>query len=96
LLIDDLEVIYGPSGINEHVKAEPFLFEAHNKLIINLKNENEYINQWFYLINIKGQTVLSSQLASNEVDLPEQLPHGVYVAVLKGKSRQYSQKISIP
>jgi hypothetical protein len=96
LLIDDLKLVYPPSGISEHRIAEPFLTEAKDKLIINLKNDDEYINQWFYLVDISGKTLLTIQLDNNQVELPKNLRSGVYVAVLKGKSQQFSQKIIIP
>jgi hypothetical protein len=94
LLIDDLQLIYPSSGISEQKIAEPFLLVTNEKLIIETDIE-EYIHQWFYLIDIKGQTVLSKRLDNNRVDLPEKLPAGVYVAVLKGNSRQFSQKVTI-
>jgi hypothetical protein len=96
LLVDDLEVIYGPAGIGEHRLAEPFLYESNDKLVISLKKEEDYLNHWFYLIDVTGQTVLSVRLESAEVSLPANLPPGAYVAMLKGKTRQYSQKIVIP
>jgi hypothetical protein len=96
LLADDLQLIYPASGISEHRIAEPFLSQTSNSLVIDLKNDPEYLNQWFYIIDINGQTVLTKQLESSEVDLPVGLRPGVYVAVLKGKSRQFSQKIIIP
>ena len=96
LLVDDLEVIYGPQGINEQRTAEPFLYMSGNKLVISMIKEEEYLGQWVYLIDITGQTVLSVKLESGELILPENLLPGAYVAVLKGKSRQYSQKVLIP
>jgi hypothetical protein len=96
LLVDDLEVIYPASGISEHRLAEPFLEESKDHLNISLTDEAEYLNHWFYLIDISGQTVLSNQLVDSRVELPGHLAPGIYVAVLKGKSKQYSQKIIIP
>jgi hypothetical protein len=95
LLVDDLALIYPASGISERRLAEPFLTVSAGKLILDLGDEGEYLDQWFYLVDITGQTVLSVRLAQNQVAIPEQLAKGVYVAVLKGKSRQYSQKVSI-
>ncbi len=96
LIVDDLEIIYPTSGLSEHRIAQPFLAEGEDKLYITLKNEAEFINQWFFLIDITGQTVFTKQLDKSQVDLPETLRAGVYVAVLKGKSKQYSQKVFIP
>jgi hypothetical protein len=96
LLIDDLHLVYGPEGIWEHRIAESFLTAANDRFVIDLQDENEYLDQWFYLIDITGQTVLTLQINSNLVEIPGHLTPGVYVAVLKGKSRQYSQKILIP
>jgi hypothetical protein len=96
LLVDDLELKYPPAGISEHRIAEPFLTEAKDKLYITLRKEAEYLNHWFYLIDMAGQTVLSVRLDNSQVDLPASVRPGVYVAVLKGKSKQYSQKIMIP
>ncbi len=96
MFVDDLELIYPSSGITEHHIAEPFLTESGDKFIISLKDESEYLDQWFYLIDIKGQTVLTIKMESDRVDIGDRLPQGVYVAVLKGKSRQYSQKIMVP
>jgi len=96
LLADDLELVYPASGISEHRLASPFLAQTKNSLVIDLKNESEYLGYWIYIININGQTVLTRQLDNNIVDLPAQLSPGAYVAVLKGKSRQYSQKVIIP
>jgi hypothetical protein len=96
LIADDLQLIYPASGISEQKIAEPFLNLTGDALIIDIKNEAEYLNQWFYLIDITGQTVLTRQLDGNRVDIPERLLPGVYVAVLKGKTRQYSQKVMVP
>jgi Putative carbohydrate metabolism domain len=96
LLADDLQLIYPASGISEQRIAVPFLSITSNALMIDIKNESEYLNQWFYLIDVAGQTVLTMQLGGNRVELPDRLQPGVYVAVLKGKSRQYSQKVMVP
>lgn len=95
LLVDDLEVIYGPSGISDHKISEPFLNVAGDQLVISLEKESEYLQQWFYLIDVTGQTVLAKQLESNQISVPGQLKEGVYVAVLNSKSKQYVQKIMI-
>jgi hypothetical protein len=95
LLVDDLQLIYGPAGITDPQISEPYLYVAQDRLVLNLNSEEEYLHQWFYLINMKGQTVMTKQLEDNEVMLPDKLPEGVYVAVLKSKSLQYVQKIMI-
>jgi hypothetical protein len=96
LLVDDLQLIYPASGISEHRIAEPFLTIAQSRLQIDLKDPSEYTNQWFYLINSNGQTILTRQLDNSFIELKDNVLPGVYVAVLKGKTRQYSQKIMIP
>jgi hypothetical protein len=96
LLVDDLQLIYPASGISEHRIAEPFLTIAQSRLQIDLKDPSEYTNQWFYLINANGQTILTRQLDNSFIELKDNVLPGVYVAVLKGKTRQYSQKIMIP
>jgi hypothetical protein len=95
LLVDDLQLIYPASGISEHHIVDSFLAQAGNDLIISLTDDREYLNEWFYLIDIKGQTVLTRKLNSGEIKLPENLLPGVYVAMLKGASRQYSQKVIV-
>jgi len=95
LFVDDLQLIYHPSGVSDPEPAGSFLFVAHDRLFINFESEEEYLHQWFYLINVTGQTVLTKQLDNSQVILPVTLPQGVYVAVLKGKTRQYVQKITI-
>ena len=96
LLVDDLELIYPASGISEHKLAEPFLVATGRSFEIILKDETDYLNEWFYLIDVTGQTVLTRQLRTGEIIIPEHIIPGVYVAVLKGKTRQYSQKVIIP
>lgn len=96
LLVDDLQLIYPASGISEHRIAEPFLTIAQSRLQIDLKDPSEYTNQWFYLINANGQTILTRQLDNSFIELKDNVLPGIYVAVLKGKTRQYSQKIMIP
>lgn len=95
LLVDDLSLVYPASGLPDRPIAEPFLTVYGNSLIIDLKNESEYLEQWFYLIDVAGQTVLSLKLDGDRISLPDRISEGVYVAVLKGKFRQYSQKISL-
>jgi hypothetical protein len=95
LIVDDLSLIYPASGISERRMAEPFLTVYDNFLILDLKDETEYLEQWFYLVDVSGQTVLSLRLDGDLISLPDRISEGVYVAVLKGKSRQYSQKISL-
>lgn len=96
LLVDDLQLIYSSSGISEQKLAEPFLTAYGRLLEITLKDESEYRNEWFYLIDISGQTVMTLQLTTGKIEIPDNIHPGVYVAVLKNKSRQYSQKVIIP
>lgn len=95
LLVDDLKLVYGPSGISNPGVPESFLIYNDGRLDINLEPAEEYLNRRFYLIDMTGQTVLSKQLESNQVMIPAGLPQGVYVAVLNGKVRQSVQKIMI-
>jgi len=95
LLIDDLHLINPEAGISDLHYAESFLFVADNRLVVNLKSEQAYLHQWFYLIDAAGQTVLTEQLENNQIILPGSLPQGVYVAVLKTNSQQYVQKVMI-
>jgi hypothetical protein len=95
LLVDDLQLIYAPAGITDPHIAEQFLYVAHDRLIVNFNSEEEYLHQWFYLIDVTGQTVMTKQLEYNEVMLPDKLPEGIYVAVLKSKTSQHVQKIMI-
>lgn len=95
LLVDDLHVVYKPAGISEPDISEPFLFVTDDRLIISLESESAYLNQYFYLIDVTGQTVLTRQLENNQVLLPGHLPEGVYVAVLQSKSKQFVQKVII-
>jgi hypothetical protein len=95
MLVDDLQLIYSSSGISDPQAAETFLTVAPGKLVIDLATEEEYLNQWFYLININGQTVMAKQLENEQVILSEKLPPGVYVALLKSQQKQYVQKVII-
>jgi hypothetical protein len=95
MFVDDLELIYSSSGISDQKIHDAFLTVAPDRLIINLKSEQEYHNQWFYLIDMTGQTVMTTQLENDQVMLPDIIPQGVYVAVLKGETRQYVQKVMI-
>ena len=74
---------------------DPFLINRNDRLIISLKPEEDYLHQWFYLIDGNGKTVLTLKLESDEVLLPSELPSGIYVAVLKNKNKQYVQKVMI-
>ena len=95
LLVDDLQLIYPAAGISDPKISESFLFVSPDRLVINLDTEEEYLDQWFYLIDVTGQTILTKQLESNQVMLPDNLPQGVYVAVLKNRTQQYVQKVMI-
>jgi len=95
MLVDDLQMIYPASGISNPGIPESFLIAADERLVIKLEPEQEYLHQWFYLIDMTGQTVLSTQLDNNQVMLPANLPQGVYVAVLNGKNRRCVQKVMI-
>jgi hypothetical protein len=95
LLVDDLHMIYGPSGISDQKIPDAFLVNANDRLIISLQPAENYLNQWFYLIDLNGKTVLTEQLDNNQVLLPSALPCGIYVAVLKNRDRQFVQKVMI-
>jgi hypothetical protein len=95
LLVDDLQVIYNPSGIHDQKVPDSFLTNSNDMLIISLEPAEVYLNHWLYLIDVKGNTVLTKQLDNNQVVLPTALPSGIYVAVLKNSDRQYVQKVMI-
>ncbi len=95
MLIDDLQLVYNPSGISDPEIPETFLTVAPGMLIIDLSPAEEYLHYWFDLVDINGQTVISEQLESNKVMLPGQLPPGVYVAILRNKVNHYVQKVII-
>jgi hypothetical protein len=95
LLVDDLHVIYGPSGICDQKIPDSFLINANDRLIIDLQPTEYYLNQWFYLIDVNGKTVMTKQLDNDQVLLPSALPSGIYIAVLKNRDRQYVQKVMI-
>jgi hypothetical protein len=95
LLVDDLQLIYKSSGVPDQKMPDPFLINRNDRLIISLKPEEDYLRQWFYLIDGNGKTVLTLKLESDEVLLPSGLPSGIYVAVLKNKNKQYVQKVMI-
>ena len=95
LLVDDLQLIYGPSGISNPGIPESFLINSNGRLVLKLEPAEEYLHRWLYLYDMTGQTVLSKQLENEQVILPAGLPQGVYVAVLNGRNRQFVQKIMI-
>lgn len=95
LLVDDLHVIYKSSGLSDQKTPDSFLINANYCLIINLEHTEYYLNQWFYLFDVNGKTVLTKQLENNQVLLPSALPSGIYVAVLQTNGRQYVQKVMI-
>lgn len=96
MLIDDLQLVYPASGISEHRIAEPFLTVLGRKVQIDLVDPSEFTDRWFYLIDISGKTLMTVQLNSRTVEIPENVRPGTYVAVMKGKTHQYSQKIMVP
>jgi hypothetical protein len=95
LLVDDLQLIYPPSGILNPRIPDSFLAALNDRLVIELGPEEEYLHQWFYLIDVNGRTVLTKQMEQNQVMLPSNMQQGIYVAVLKGKTKQYIQKVMI-
>jgi hypothetical protein len=95
LLVDDLQLIYGPAGISNPGIPESFLINGDGRLIIRLDPAEEYIHRWFYLYDVTGHTILSKQLDNEQVILPAGLTQGIYVAVLDGRNRRFVQKIMI-
>jgi hypothetical protein len=95
LLVDDLQLVYPPSGISDHAMPESFLIQVDNKLVLKLEPKAEYSERWFYLIDVAGQTVFSEQIEGSQIMIPSGLRQGVYVAVLDGKNRRFVQKIMI-
>jgi hypothetical protein len=95
LLVDDLQLVYGPAGISNPGIPESFLINGNDKLVIKLEPAEEYLHRWLYLYDVTGQTILSKKLENNQVILPAGLPPGVYVAVLDGSNRRFVQKIMI-
>lgn len=95
LLADDLELIYGSSGLKDPQMPATFIRVHHNMLTIDMAYEAEYLGRWFSLSDLSGRTVLSLQLSSSKVTLPDHLRGGVYIAVLQGKNMPHVQKIMI-
>lgn len=95
LLVDDLQLIYGPQGISSPGIPESFLINGYGSLSIKLEPAEEYLHRRLYLYDMTGQTILSKKLENNQVILPEGLPQGIYVAVLDGKNGKFVQKIMI-
>jgi hypothetical protein len=95
LLVDDLQLVYGPAGISNPGHPESFIAIGDDRLILQLEPAEEYLHRWLYLYDITGQTVFSKKLENNEVILPASILQGVYVAVLEGRNRQFVQKIMI-
>jgi hypothetical protein len=94
LLTDDLELIYKSSGIDEPVVPGTWIISQRGRLEIGILSDEEFLGRPFVLVSLTGQTVFSSVLSSRQITLPT-LPPGVYIATLKGKSRQFNQKIMI-
>jgi hypothetical protein len=92
LLVDDLEFIYGSSGIKEAEKNVQFLSVYPEHLLITLP-ENEYLGLMFTLMDMSGRPVIREKPTSNRIGFPAGLQPGVYIAVLNGNSGNYSQKI---
>lgn len=94
LLVDDLKLIYNPSGIPERKNDPGFLKVYKDRLMVTI-HENEFKGQLFYLTDITGKPVLTQRLDQQMIMLPTGIQPGVYVAVLNGKSSLYTQKIII-
>jgi hypothetical protein len=95
MILDDIELKYGPSGINENSRYEDFLAANGRSLVIDLKSEEEYLNQRFLLIDMSGQVVFAEQLNSNNIVIPDNVKQGIYIAALEGKKFRYTQKVMI-
>lgn len=95
LLVDDLELIYGSSGIDDPYQYTSFISVHQGYLMVSLPGEADYLGRWFQLTDMAGQQVMTVQLDSRQINLPASLNPGAYVAVMQGKSGRYTQKIMI-
>jgi hypothetical protein len=94
LIIDDLELIYKSSGIDDPVARGGWIntYSTHAEIII--ASEEEFQGMSFRLISLTGQSVYTTILNSRQITFPI-LPQGIYIATLQGKSGLYNQKIMI-
>lgn len=95
LLVDDLELIYGASGVGETAIESSFLQIFPGYFRIKLLSEKEYLHQPFRLTDMTGRTVLSIKPSGDVINLPRGIRPGTYVAVLEGDSSIYTQKVLI-
>jgi hypothetical protein len=93
LILDDLEMIYKNAGIKDQGLTSNFIRVANRNLVITLDSENEYIDKPIHIIGINGKAVYSETLSGTTVQaIPNNIPPGIYVAVLDTGKKRYVQK----
>ncbi len=93
LLADDLELIYNNAGIGERQVINEFIHVTGTTIKIDLASEKEYLGQNFRIIDLSGKNIYETRLTSSVVsDIPQDLPSGIYMALMDSGKYRYAQK----
>jgi len=94
LIIDDLQLIYKSSGIDDPLAVAGWITTSRYGAEITLSYEREILGSTFRLVSLTGQLIFSAVLEGRQVRFPMLAP-GIYIAQMDGKKEQYNQKILI-
>jgi hypothetical protein len=94
LVLDDLELVYNNSGIGEGVIRHDFIRVVDRKLHLIMDQEGDFLGKTLQIIGLGGQAVYSEIVSGTMVqDIPNNIPPGIYVAVIETGNKRYVQKI---
>ena len=96
VLIDDVELIYNPQGIEEQFPGKIDIYSQNNSVFINWESKNSTKNADIKILDISGRTVWTGNIKTNEKKIIQMnVPKGIYVCQITGELQVYTQKLLI-
>lgn len=96
VLIDDVELIYNPQGIEEQDLGKIDIYSQNNSVFINWESKNSTKNANVKILDISGRTVWTGNITANEKKtIQMNVPKGIYFCQITGELQVYTQKLLI-
>ncbi len=96
-LVDDVELIYNPSGIDEKELTGINIYSQNNSIIVNWKSQSAYKDAGLIILDLSGRTIWEDKISVNQTKTVYlDVPKGIYICRIASGHQHYTQKIIIP
>nr|NQU91536.1 T9SS type A sorting domain-containing protein [Bacteroidota bacterium] len=91
---DDMELIYGPSGIGEITSREILIYASGSTVLLDKLPQNYLNDATMEILNLNGSVIFSTPVTTNKVNINrDHLPQGLYLVRIWGRETSHTQKI---